>query len=222
MLRQIVLALLVAAAHAFVPRAGVAPTRRRGSVTAPSMNVLETLLGLGKKTYDAPCVMGEEEIMSPKAHGTSATPVQQNLRWSCDVQTADRICNFNRHYAEYRGYFDRETSFFAENNLKLVGASVAPIGEGPPPTVDFYDSNTGKLLFTAPKGRTWEEFAAESLKHGWPSFRDEEVNWDYVRCLGNGECVSVDGTHLGHNLPDGGNRYCINLVSVAGNPETAE
>ena len=50
--------------------------------------------------------------------------------------------------------------------------------------------------------------------------RDEEVNWDYVRCLPNGECISVTGTHLGHNLPDGkGNRYCINLVSVAGLPE---
>ena len=34
-----------------------------------------------------------------------------------------------------------------------------------------------------------------------------------------GEAVSVDGTHLGHNLPDSkGNRYCINLVSVAGLP----
>ncbi len=31
--------------------------------------------------------------------------------------------------------------------------------------------------------------------------------------------VSLEGTHLGHNLPDSkGNRYCINLVSVAGNP----
>lgn len=30
---------------------------------------------------------------------------------------------------------------------------------------------------------------------------------------------SLDGTHLGHNLPDSkGNRYCINLVSVAGYP----
>ena len=47
-----------------------------------------------------------------------------------------------------------------------------------------------------------------------PSFRDEEVNWDLVRVLKDGETVSVDGTHLGHNLPDGsGNRYCINLVS---------
>ena len=42
-----------------------------------------------------------------------------------------------------------------------------------------------------------------------------QVNWDYVRVLPDGECVSVDGTHLGHNLPDrSGNRYCINLVSV--------
>ena len=55
--------------------------------------------------------------------------------------------------------------------------------------------------------------------HGWPSFRDEEVNWTDVRVLGNGEVVSTDGTHLGHNLPDGtGNRFCINLVSVTGRP----
>jgi peptide methionine sulfoxide reductase MsrB len=48
---------------------------------------------------------------------------------------------------------------------------------------------------------------------------DEEVNWEYVRCLPDGETVSVDGTHLGHNLPDKkGSRYCINLVSVAGKP----
>ena len=52
---------------------------------------------------------------------------------------------------------------------------------------------------------------------GWPSFRDKEVVWDNVRVLNDGETVSVDGTHLGHNIPDSsGNRYCINLVSVAG------
>ena len=86
--------------------------------------------------------------------------------------------------------------------------------------ITFYDSNTGKPLFYAPRGRTFDEFVAESKAHGWPSFRDEEVNWDLVRCLPNGEAVSVDGTHLGHNLPDGGgNRYCINLVSVAGRPK---
>jgi len=86
--------------------------------------------------------------------------------------------------------------------------------------MDFYDSNSGKLLFSAPKGRTMEEFLVESRAHGWPSFRDDEVNWDFVRILPDGETVSLDGTHLGHNLPDRrGNRYCINLVSVAGNPK---
>ena len=71
------------------------------------------------------------------------------------------------------------------------------------------DSNTGKELFYAPKGRDLEAFLKESGSHGWPGFRDEEVNWDYVRVLKDGECVSVDGTHLGHNLPDStGNRYC--------------
>ena len=41
-----------------------------------------------------------------------------------------------------------------------------------------------------------------------------QVVWENVRILKNsGETVSVDGTHLGHNLPDRkGNRYCINLV----------
>ena len=44
--------------------------------------------------------------------------------------------------------------------------------------------------------------------------------WDFVRILPNGEAITTDGTHLGHNLPDGsGNRYCINLVSVAGKPQ---
>jgi len=76
---------------------------------------------------------------------------------------------------------------------------------------------TGKPLFVAPRGRSWEEFVAESKDHGWPSFRDSEVVVENVRVLDDGEAVSVDGTHLGHNIPDRtGNRYCINLVSVAG------
>merc|ERR1712150_258461 len=150
---------------------------------------------------------GDESIMSAKAHGTSAVPVQQNLRWECDRDTADRICNFNRHYAEHSGYF--ETTKFVDD------AKANPTTE-----IVFCDSNTGKVLYTAPKGRTMEEFLKESRAHGWPSFRDAEVNWDYVRVLPDGETVSVDGTHLGHNLPDrNGNRYCINLVSVAGNPK---
>mmetsp|Transcript_22438 Transcript_22438/g.48850 ORF Transcript_22438/g.48850 Transcript_22438/m.48850 type:complete len:162 (-) Transcript_22438:422-907(-) len=150
-------------------------------------------------------VMGDESIMAPKAHGTSAVPVQQNLRWKCDRDTADRICNFNRHYAEHSGYFEK-TDFVAHAKSQ------------PDQEINFYDSNTGKLLFTAPRGRTMDEFLKESRAHGWPSFRDAETNWENVRCLPDGETVSVDGTHLGHNLPDrNGSRYCINLVSVAGN-----
>ena len=150
-------------------------------------------------------ILADESVMAPKAHGTSEAPVQKNLRWKCDFDTADRICNFNRHYAEYAGYW-ASTEF-----VKAAKESNEPI--------QFYDSVTGKQLFTAPVGRTMDEFLSESAKHGWPSFRDEETNWDYVRVLANGECVSVTGTHLGHNLPDkSGNRYCINLVSVAGQP----
>lgn len=159
----------------------------------------------GSKKYAEPCVMGDESIMSKKAHGTSATPVQKDLRWDCDYDTADRICNFNRHYAEHAGYWTTTT---------FVADAKSTKGE-----ITFYDSNTGKPLFVAPRGRDMDAFLKESASHGWPSFRDEEVVWENVRCLGNGEAVSVDGTHLGHNLPDGkGNRYCINLVSVAGKP----
>jgi hypothetical protein len=71
---------------------------------------------------------------------------------------------------------------------------------------------TGKPLFIAPRGRSFDEFVKESKAHGWPSFRDEEVVWENMRCLKDGEAVSVDGTHLGHNLPDrNGNRLAIAL-----------
>ena len=114
----------------------------------------------------------------------------------------------SRHYAEHSGYFEKKLTFVKECRDCMEGE-----------TIQFYDSNTGKLLFTAPQGRTMDEFLLESRSHGWPSFRDSEVNWDNVRCLKEGETVSVDGTHLGHNLPDGrGSRYCINLVCVAGRP----
>jgi len=183
-----------------------ASSARRSSVL--HANLLSDLFGAvaGNKGFSPPVVMGDESMMSQKAHGTSETPVQKNLRWSCSDSIADNICNFNRHYAERAGYWERSTTF-----LKEEGQTTGEI--------TFYDSNTGKPLFYGPRGRTWDQFVRESRQHGWPSFRDSEVDWDYVRVLPNGECISVDGTHLGHNLPDGkGNRYCINLVSVAGRP----
>ena len=111
--------------------------------------------------------------------------------------------------SENAGYW-RSTSFLQEAKKEYEEN-----GE-----IKFFDSNTGKLLYVAPRGRSFDDFIRESNVHGWPSFRDEEVVWDNgVRVLPDGETVSLDGTHLGHNLPDAtGNRYCINLISVAGNP----
>jgi hypothetical protein len=192
---------------------GPAIAHHRPSVTATvsQRHLFNKLFSSASSTGKLPLV-AEEDVMSQKQHGTSEKPVQKNLRWNCDYDTADRICNFNRHYAEYAGYW-RTTDFL--QSLKELKPDDLP--------VKFYDSVTGALLFEAPKGRSLEDFLQESASHGWPSFRDEEVNWEYVRCLKNGECVSTTGTHLGHNLPDrSGNRYCINLVSVAGNPEGEE
>jgi len=149
----------------------------------------------------------DEAVMRPKAHGTCKRPVQKNLRWNVDQAVADNICCFNRHYAEYSGYFTSVPAYLKDINAE--GSEIT-----------YYDSVTGKPLFLAPRGRSMADFKKESVAHGWPSFRDEEVIWENVRCLPNGEAVSMDGTHLGHNLPDGkGNRYCINIVSAAGNPE---
>lgn len=146
--------------------------------------------------------------MSPKAHGTCPNPVQDQLLYGCDRALADRISCFNRHYAEHAGYATNSTTWATDVQQK---------GE-----VTYYDSVTGKPLFVAPRGRTFAQFLAESENHGWPSFRDEEVVWENVRCLSDGETVSTAGTHLGHNLPDGkGNRYCINLVCIAGAPSQA-
>ena len=58
-------------------------------------------------------IMAGEEVMSAKAHGSCPAPVQATLRWNSDRETADRICCFNRHYAEHSGYFTG-TSFVSD------------------------------------------------------------------------------------------------------------
>eukprot|EP00457_Paulinella_chromatophora_P006350 gb/GEZN01006368.1/.p1 GENE.gb/GEZN01006368.1/~~gb/GEZN01006368.1/.p1 ORF type:complete len:528 (+),score=66.90 gb/GEZN01006368.1/:83-1585(+) len=150
-------------------------------------------------------IVGPEDLMSKKAHGTCPTGVQDPLRWNLDVKLADRISCYNRHFAENSGYFTSQDEYLEEGREKQQ--------------IAYYDPVSGAELFVAPKGRSWKEYESESRIHGWPSFRDNEVNWENVRTLKNGETVSLTGTHLGHNLPDSkGNRYCINLVSIAGNP----
>jgi len=131
---------------------------------------------------------GSEALMRQRAHGSCAGEAMARLRWDNDWETADKICCFNRHYAERSGQW-LSTAFLQEESA----ASGA---------ITFYDSVTGTPLFVAPKGRSWDAFVAESKSHGWPSFRDEEVVAANVRVLPDGETASVDGTHLGHNLPD--------------------
>ena len=169
-------------------------------------------------------VVGAESIMAPKAHGTAERPVQADLRWGCDRGVADRICCFNRHYAEHSGSAaaardDAPKAARAPLILYAARARFARsyfektrfLADVPRDReVTFHDSVSGRPLFTAPRGpgRDFAAFEAESKAHGWPSFRDAEVNWDFVRCLPDGECVSVDGTHLGHNLPDRSGNRC--------------
>jgi len=143
--------------------------------------------------------------MAPKAYGTCPLP-PSDLKFNCDPALAGRIACYNRHYAEHSGYaFGPKITFESELTQSKTG------------TLLFYDSVSNKPLFEAPQGRSISDFLTESEHHGWPSFRDSEVVWENVRVLEDGETVSVDGTHLGHNLPDRkGNRYCINLVCIAG------
>merc|ERR1711990_1388668 len=121
-----------------------------------------------KAASDSPYpILGEESIMSKKAHGTCVQPVQQNLLYGCDFETADRICCFNRHYAEHSGYAFTAKRTWVNTITANGGAEIT-----------YYDSVTGKPLFIAPRGRTVQEFIMESKAHGWPSFRDQEVVWE--------------------------------------------
>ena len=94
-------ALLLSSAlvGAFSPasRTAAPSTERSGSVLRMGLgDEIKQFLGMGMPKFEEPCVIGEESIMSKKKHGTSETPVQESLRWDCDMKVADRICNFNR------------------------------------------------------------------------------------------------------------------------------
>merc|ERR1712085_38872 len=142
-----------------------------------------------------------------QCYGYTPMPsVASYLGTELDYSTAERICCDNHRFAEYRGYLEApEVDLFAR---------LDPAAE----TV-FYDSVCGIPLFVAPRGRSFEEFREESLHHGWPSFRPEEIVSENVIIHEGGRMESRCLTHLGHNLPDGGvDRYCIDLVCMAGEP----
>lgn len=159
----------------------------------------------------SPVAIVDESFMStPRQFGSCATRVPENkrLRWGAKADVASEIGCFNRAGAEPKGSWEQSG---------LPKAAGRKSGGG---TITFYDTASGLPLFVAPRNRTMEQFLEESRAHGWPSFRDEELVLDHLRQIRGtrGEIVSAAGMHLGHNLPDGRNRYCINLVSVAGHP----
>lgn len=49
-------------------------------------------------------IYGPDNIMNQKAHETSEFKVQEKLRFGVDVGLADKITNYNRHWAEFAGY----------------------------------------------------------------------------------------------------------------------
>ena len=137
---------------------------------------------------------------------TPMPSVSNYLGADINYDTSNKICCNNHRYAEYSGYL-------AAPEVDLFGR-LDPSNE----TI-FYDSVCGIPLFIAPRGRTFEEFKKESLKHGWPSFRPEEIVSENVIIHKDGRMESRCLTHLGHNLPEGGmDRYCIDLVCIAGQP----
>ena len=81
---------------------------------------------------NSPIVMGDERLMAPKAHGTTEAEVQADLLYSVNRQLADKICSFNRRFAEPGGSWEKSPL-----------ASVMSKSDGP---VTFYDSVTVGLF----------------------------------------------------------------------------
>ena len=134
--------------------------------------------------------------MCAKAHGSTAIPVQDTLRWGVKRELAEAIGCQNRNGAEPNMYFTECMEFTKalrwSREQQLRDAEVT---DAEP--IVFYDSVSGFPLFVAPMGRDVDAFLSESLRHGWPLFRLEEVVWDNVRVLDDFEVVSTAGTHLG-------------------------
>jgi len=156
-----------------------------------------------------------KSVKGPEAY-TCNGPIQDNLRWGMssknftfdgDELLTEAICCDSNYagYAEPAGLFTQLGLF---DTLNPNGINT------------FYDPVSGKPLFAAPQGRTFEEWKAESVEHGWPSFRDAEVVPDAIEIRENVVYSKVGGTRLGDNLPDdSGNRYCLDMCCLNGQPK---
>ena len=73
-----------------------------------------------------PTRRGDESIMRPKQHGTSAEPVQGSLHWGVSRELAVEIACFNREGAEGNMYFTECRDFTAQLGWQRGDAGVRP------------------------------------------------------------------------------------------------
>ena len=114
---------------------------------------------------------------APKGHGTCERGVQRQLRWGCDREVSDRICCYNRRFAEHPGYW-------ASTRLRQMRSTPLPpssaVGGEP---LTFFDSVYGLPCYhVGGAGRSWSEFERESCSR-LAELPRLGVNWQHVRVL---------------------------------------
>jgi len=170
------------------------------------------------------CSEGDVGIIQPNYNNTCSQTIQDRLRYNLSNTNAaedlpfplppgetlaDAICcdAAFKPYAEPSGLYARDdVDLFS----KING------------TTTFYDSACGIPLFVIPRGRSFADFKADTKEHGWPSFRRKElISGNSHVIKESGEVISKCGTHLGSFLPDDkGDRWCLDLSCISGNPVT--
>lgn len=165
-------------------------------------------------------------IRPPAAFDGCSAAVQPALRYGISGRTQPTVpvpVATNENLAE-AVCCDVRAKAFAEPQFLFEAPDISLFSklpaDGTPTT--FYDSVCGVPLFKAPVGRSFAEFKADTVEHGWPSFRSEEViTANVVTNATSGDVRSSCGTHLGSYLPDAkGPRWCMDLSCVAGAPKT--
>ena len=157
----------------------------------------------------------------PTRYDTCSAAVQDGLKFGISGRTEPTLpfVDMDETLAE-QVCCDVRAVVYAEPQFLYDAPDIAlfdklPI-DGSPTT--FYDSVCGLPLFTAPRGRTFADFQADTAEHGWPSFRPEElIAANVITNETTGFVTSKCGTHLGSYLPDEkGARWCIDLSCIAG------
>jgi len=177
--------------------------------------------GVAEAAQDAPA--GPRQRGQPPAKfSTCSGPVQPLLRYNISGRTEPDVpvpVDPDESLAE-AVCCDSRTKVFAEPQFLFEAPDVALFSRLQDGTTVFYDSVCGVPLFRAPVNRSVEDFKADTVEHGWPSFRPEEVvHENVVTNTTTGFVYSTCGTHLGSYLPDQrGPRWCMDLSCISGSP----